>query len=403
VPEQAVSIASWRAVPRDVWALGFVSLFMDVSSELIHSLLPLFLVDVLGTSTAVVGVIEGVAEATAAITRVFSGALSDRLGKRKLLAVIGYGLGAVSKPIFPLAGSATTVLAARFIDRVGKGVRTAPRDALVADVTAPEIRGAAYGLRQALDSIGALAGPLLAVALMAIYADDFRAVLWWAVVPAAVAVGLLVFGVREPAGVKPSGKWSGRILRDNMALLGPPFWQVVGIGFVFALARFSEAFLVLKGQAAGLPVALVPLVMVWMNVVYAAVSTPAGALSDRIGRRRVLISGLLALIAADAALAVSTGLLGLFVGVGLWGLHMGLSQGLLSAFVADTAPVELRGTAFGIFNLLTGISVLLASALAGVLWDKFGPTATFEVGGMFAGMAAIALTTSRGTGPKKRR
>jgi MFS family permease len=381
----------WRDVPRSVWALGFVSLFMDVSSELVHALLPLFLVDSLGVGVAAVGLIEGIAEATAAITKVFSGVLSDRIGKRKLLAAIGYGLGAASKPLFPLASSAALVLAARFVDRVGKGIRGAPRDALVADVTPQELRGAAYGLRQALDSVGAFAGPLLAVLLMAAYADRIRAVLWWAILPAAISVLLIVLAVGEPAHVAASGRAGPPIRREDLRALGRGYWAVVGIGVVFTMARFSEAFLVLKGQASGLPLTLVPLVMVCMNVVYAAASTPAGALSDRIGRRFLLAIGMIILAAADLTLAAFPGLIGLFVGAALWGLHMALSQGLLSALVADESPAVLRGTAFGLFNLVTGIVVLLASVLAGALWQAVGPAVTFAVGSVFAASAAIGL------------
>jgi MFS family permease len=386
---------TWRNIPPSVVVLGFVSLCMDISSELVHSLLPLFLVGVLGASTLTVGLIEGIAEATAALAKMFSGVISDRVGKRKLLVVIGYGLSAVTKPLFPVAGSVGTILAARFADRIGKGIRGAPRDALITDITPERIRGAAFGLRQALDTVGACAGPLLAIGLMALYAGDFRAVFWWAVAPAAIAVALLIFGVREPDGTKPNGEKGWPIRRADLARMSGAYWRVAVIGIVFTLARFSEAFLVLKGQQAGLPLVLVPLVMVLMNLVYAAAATPAGVLSDRIGRRKVLVAGLFSLVAADLLLAFTPGLVGLFLGVGLWGLHMGLSQGLLSALVADTAPADLRGTAFGIFHLLTGLALLAASVLAGFLWDSFGPTATFAAGAMFAAVAALALACER--------
>jgi len=382
---------SWRNVPRSVVALGLVALFMDTSSELVHSLLPLFLVDVLGASMVTVGIIEGVAEATAAIAKVFSGVLSDRIGKRKLLTAIGYGMSAATKPIFPLAGSVAAVLAGRFLDRIGKGIRGAPRDALVADITPQEIRGAAYGMRQALDTIGAFAGPLLAMGLMVLYANDFRAVFWWAVLPAMIAVALVIFGVQEPEGRKPSRATGWPIKKADLVAMSGSFWWVVVIGVVFTLARFSEAFLVLKGQEAGLPLALVPLVLVAMNVVYAAIATPAGVLSDKIGRRKVLVAGLAVLVVSDLVLAFWPSITGLFIGVVLWGAYMGLSQGLLSALVADTAPDNLRGTAFGIFNLLTGVALLAASSLAGVLWMHYGSMATFAAGAAFAAVAAVAL------------
>jgi MFS family permease len=352
-----------------------------------------FLVSVLGASTIVVGLIEGIGEATAAVTKVFSGVLSDRLGKRKLLAAAGYGLAAVTKPIFPLAGSAGAVLFARFVDRVGKGIRGAPRDALVADITPPALRGAAYGLRQALDSIGAFLGPLLAMLLMFAYADDFRAVFWWAVLPGLLSFLLIVFAVHEPDAIKPDGRASP-ISRDELARLPLAYWLVVAIGIVFTLARFSEAFLVLKASDAGLALALLPLVMVCMNVVYSALATPAGALSDRLGRRGLLLAGLVLLIAADLSLALAPGLVGVFVGVGLWGAHLALSQGLLAALVADTAPVDRRGTAFGLFNLVTGIVLLAASALAGTLWELIGPTATFLAGAGFSAAAALMLAAA---------
>lgn len=360
--------ATWRDVPTTVLMLGLVSLLMDISSELIHALLPAFLVTTMGASTVIVGLIEGVAEATAAITKVFSGALSDWIGKRKLLVGLGYGLAAATKPVFPLASTAWQVLAARIVDRIGKGIREAPRDALIADITPATIRGASYGLRQALDTTGAVAGPLLAVALMALYADDFRAVFWWSALPAALAVLLIVAGVREPSMSVEQPQRRSPIRREELRRLSHLYWIVVATGAVFALARFSEAFLVLKAQADGLPLALIPLVYVLMNLIYAAVAMPIGVLSDRIGRSNLLICGLVVLTGADLTLAFAPGLIGTAVGVGLWGLYLGLTQGLLSALVADTAPLDLRGTAFGIFNLVTGGALLVASLLAGWLW-----------------------------------
>jgi len=387
----ATSTATWRDVPATVWTLGFVSLLMDVSSELIHGLLPVFLTTVVGASAVDVGLIEGIAEATAAIAKVFSGAFSDRIGKRKLLVGIGYGLSAVTKPIFPLAGTAWEVLAARFIDRIGKGIRDAPRDALIADITPSAVRGAGYGIRQALDTVGAFVGPLSAVALMALYADDFRAVFWWALLPAALAVLLIVIGVREPDGTKATARRGWPVRKEELKRMPAAFWMVIAIGVVFALARFSQAFLLLKAQAEGLALALIPLVLVWMNLVYAVTATPAGILSDRIGRANVLLCGLGALLVADLALAFIPGLGGVVIGVGLWGLYLGFSQGLLSALVADTAPEDLRGTAFGLFNLVTGAALLAASVVAGWLWSGFGPTATFSAGAVFSALAILIV------------
>jgi MFS family permease len=380
-----------RRVPRGVWTLGFVSMFMDVSSEMIHSLLPVFLVGSLGASVALVGVIEGVGEATASVTKIFSGWISDRLGRRKLLAVIGYGLGALSKPFFPLAVTPYEVLAARFIDRVGKGIRGAPRDALVADITEPQVRGVAFGLRQALDTVGAFVGPLIALGLMLAYSNNIRSVLAWAIVPGLLAVLLLVVGVREPGPAPGAPGRPAPIRWSDVSGMGFGFWSVVIFGVVFTMARFSEAFMVLRAQGAGLPLALTPIVLIVMNVVYAVVATPAGSLSDRIDRKVLLAAGLAVLVAADALLAWSPGAVGTLAGVGLWGLHLGLTQGVLAALVADTAPDRLRGTAFGLFNLAVGVTQLAASVLAGGLWAMFGAPATFLAGGGFAAAALIGL------------
>ncbi|MBW8268904.1 MFS transporter [Caldovatus aquaticus] len=383
-------------IPRGVWALGFVSLLMDVSSEMIHALLPVYLVVALGTSTLAVGVIEGIAEATAAVTKVFSGALSDRLGKRKLLAAAGYGMAALTKPVFPLAGTVGWLVAARFVDRVGKGIRGAPRDALVADLTPPALRGAAFGLRQSLDTVGAFLGPLLAIGLMWATGDDFTLVFWAAVLPAFAAFALIVLAVPEPA--RPAGLREVRapLSRAELARLPAAYWWVLAVSAVFTLARFSEAFLILRAQEAGLALALVPAVLVLMNAVYALSAYPAGVLADRMDRGRLLALGLGVLIAADLILAAAGGLAGIALGVALWGLHMGLTQGLLATLVADAAPAELRGTAFGLFNLVGGAALLAASVLAGALWDAAGPRATFLAGAAFAAAALLGLLRLQG-------
>jgi MFS family permease len=374
-------------MPAAVWALGFVSLLMDVSSELIHSLLPVFMVTVLGTSVLAVGVIEGLAEATALIVKVFSGVLSDYFGRRKPLAVLGYGLAAASKPLFAIASSTGLVLVARLADRIGKGIRGAPRDALIADVTPEAIRGAAFGLRQALDTVGAFVGPLLAMGLMLLWADDFRAVFWVAVIPAVLSVALLAFGVREPGA--PAGKKRGfPVRRENLRRMGAAYWWVVAVGGVFTLARFSEAFLVLRAQQGGLATALVPLVLIAMNVVYSVGAYPFGKLADRMSHRTLLAAGLVVLIASDALLAMAARGPLLWTGIALWGLHMAMTQGLLAAMVAGSAPADLRGTAFGFFNLVSGIALLAASVLAGWLWDQWGAALTFWCG---AALAAVAL------------
>jgi MFS family permease len=380
-----------RDIPAGVWALGFVSMLMDVSSEMIHALLPIYLVTVLGTSALTVGVIEGIAEATASIIKVFSGALSDWLGRRKLLAVLGYGLAAFTKPIFPLASTIGWLVAARFIDRVGKGIRGAPRDALVADIAPAHLRGASFGLRQSLDTIGAFIGPLIAIVLMWLTADNFTAVFWVAVIPAFVALALIMFAVREPQRPPELRKVHAPLSKAELRWLGTAYWWVVIVATMFTLARFSEAFLILRAQSVGLPLALVPAVLVVMNIVYALAAYPAGVLSDRVDRVTVLTGGFLLLVAADVALAFASGVLGVMIGVALWGLHMGFTQGLLAALVADAAPPELRGTAFGMFNLLTGIALLAASVIAGALWDAIGPQGTFIAGAAFTLLALAGL------------
>ncbi|WP_244540640.1 MFS transporter [Hyphomicrobium sp. CS1BSMeth3] len=387
-----------KQIPAGVWVLGFVSMLMDISSEMIHALLPIYMVTVLGTSTLAVGIIEGIAEATAAITKIFSGALSDWLGKRKGLAVLGYGMAAFTKPIFPLAPSLSWLIAARFIDRVGKGVRGAPRDALVADLASPEVRGASFGLRQSLDTIGAFVGPLLAILLMLWTANNFQAVFWIAVIPAFLAFGLIAFAVKEPERPTELRKVMSPLSRVELVRLGADYWWVVGIATVFTLARFSEAFLILRAQSVGLPIALVPAVMVLMNIVYALAAYPAGVLSDRVDRHSILIAGLTLLIVADIVLALSGGIVGVALGVVLWGLHMGLTQGLLATLVADTAPAELRGTAYGMFNLMTGLALLAASVIAGALWDVIGPQGTFLAGATFTAVAIAGLLALRRNG-----
>jgi MFS family permease len=388
------------SLPRGIWALGFVSMFMDISSEMIHALLPVYLVSVLGASTLTVGFIEGIAEATANITKIFSGALSDRLGKRKLLTVIGYGLAAFTKPIFPLAGTIGWVVAARFIDRIGKGIRGAPRDALVADLSPPDMRGASFGLRQSLDTVGAFVGPLAAMALMAMSADNFHLVFWVAVAPAFASVAVLALLVREPA--RHVAEDRPRLRFADAGRLPRRFWMVVGLATLLTLARFSEAFLILRARDAGLAVALIPAVLVVMNIIYALAAYPAGVLSDRLGRGGLLTLGIACLIVADLILAVDGSIALVMLGVVFWGLHMALTQGLFATLVADTAPEDLRGSAFGLFNFAGGIAMLFASVLAGELWDSFGPAATFLAGAALSAIALIGLVVARvGTAAKQ--
>ena len=382
-------------LPGDIWALGFVSMFMDISSEMIHGLLPVFLISVLGASAEMVGLIEGVGEATASIFKLFSGWISDKLRKRKALTILGYGLGAVSKPLFAVAPTSSLVLAARFSDRVGKGIRGAPRDAMVGDLVPVGLRGAAYGLRQSLDTVGAFAGPLIAIALMAALHDDFRLVFWLALIPGLLSVLVLVFGVREPPHADTTEPTP--LMLHGIKTIGATYWIVVGIGAVLTLARFSEAFLILRAQTVGLAPAWAPLVLVVMNIVYALSAYPLGALSDRIDRKLMLAIGFGLLIGADVILAVAPDLPTVMAGVAVWGLHMGMTQGLLSALVADEAPQNLRATAFGVFNFVSGLALLLASIIAGTLWELVGPYAIFIAGAVFTmiGLAGTAVLLRR--------
>jgi MFS family permease len=378
------------SIPRGVWILGFVSMLMDISSELIHSLLPVFLVSCLGADALALGMVEGVAEATALLAKLFSGTLSDYFGRRKLFAILGYGVGALSKPLFALAGSVDAVLAARFIDRIGKGTRGSPRDALIAELTPAPIQGAAYGLRQSLDTVGAFVGPCLGIALMFLWAGNIRRIFWFAVIPGAFAVLLLAFGVHEPGVPKTRGQARPPIHWKTLKNLGTAFWWLVIIGAVFTLARFSEAFLILRARQSGLRDALTPAVLVLMNLVYAITAYPAGRLADRTDRQSILMAGIGVLIVADIALAQAGSLVFTAIGVALWGLHLGLVQGLLAAMVAAAAPAGLRGTAFGFFNLASAFALLAASILAGFLWVRMGASLTFYAGSILS-LAAVGF------------
>jgi len=376
------------AIPRSVWALGLVSLFTDIGSEMVHSLLPLLLVGSLGASGLVIGLIEGTAEALVLIVKVFSGYLSDAWGRRKPLVLLGYGLAALSKPLFPMAGSVTTIVAARLLDRFGKGIRGAPRDALIADVTPVEIRGSAFGLRQAMDTLGAVVGPLCAVALMTVLLGEIRAVLWFAVLPGLIAVALIVCAVREPESSARPARLP--ITREGLASLGKPYWMLVAVAALLALARFSEAFLILRGAQLGLADAHVPLVLVAMSVVYALSSWPSGSFSDRYGRRALFVVGVLVLVLADGVLALATGPVGVFAGAALWGLHLGMTQGVLSAMIVDASGAQRRGTAFGVYGLASGVGLLVASVVAGAVWDGWGGQSTFALGGVLAVLTLAA-------------
>jgi len=383
------------SLPRGIWVLGLVSMLMDISSEMVHSLLPVFLVSTLGASVMSVGIIEGTAQALALFTKLFSGTLSDVLGKRKPLALMGYGLAALTKPVFAMATSIGWIMSARFVDRIGKGIRGAPRDALVSDITPSELRGASYGLRQSLDTVGAVLGPILALTLMALLANDIRAVFWFAIIPAGLAVALLWLGIREEGTKNQTTASHTPIHIGSIRQFDFGFWWVAIIGAVLTLAQFSEAFLILRAEDIGLSIAMVPLVLIIMNIAYALSAYPAGVLSDRLSRRSVIATGVIVLILADIILATATGIVPVMIGVVLWGLYMGLTHGVLATLVTDNSPAHLRGTAFGLFNLLSGIALLLASLLAGWLWDQYGAPATFYTGAVFAVIALMGLMTIR--------
>ncbi len=378
-------------LPISILGLGLVSMFMDISSELVHSLLPVFMATVLGTSIVTIGVIEGLAEGTAAIMKAFSGAISDYFRKRKLLTIIGYSLSAFTKLIFPVATTIEWVFGARFVDRIGKGIRGAPRDALIADIVPVELRGAAFGLRQSLDSLGAFIGPLLAFVFMIWFNNDIRAVLWVAVLPALITVLLLITLVHEPKNPEHDSASRKRLRLADAKRLPMWYWYVVALGAIFSLARFSEAFLILRAQDVGLSIGYVPIILIVMNIIYAIFAYPAGEASDRFSARILLVFGLMILIVADIVLAIAVSPWITLIGAAFWGLHMAFTQGLLSKLVADTAPADLRGTAFGVFNLVSGVALFLASFIAGTLWTLFGAAATFITGAFFALIAAMGL------------
>jgi MFS family permease len=378
------------ALPRTVWVLGFVSLLTDLSSEIYHALLPAFITVTLALPAVALGAIDGIAEATASFAKLVSGRLSDRSMRRKPWILGGYGLAAAAKPLFAVATNAWMVMVARFSDRVGKGIRGAPRDAMIADETPPAIRGRAFGLRQGLDTVGALLAPIVAVALMFAFSDDIRTVFWVAMIPAVAAVILILVALREPevhsAPRQPQALLAG--FRD----INRQTRRVLAVAFLVMLARFSEGFLILRGIDIGLSPAVSPLVMVVFSLGFLALAYPAGALSDSTNPRSILVGGIAVLIAGNLILAQDWGVAGLITGVLLWGAHMALTQGILARMIADSAPPQLRATSFGAFYFVTGIATLLASVAAGLIWDREGAPATFIASAAVAAVAWAMLT-----------
>ena len=378
-------------LPRNVWILGFVSLLMDLSSEIYHALLPLFITVTLGLPVAALGAIDGIAEATASFAKLASGRLSDRSRRRKPWILAGYGLAALSKPLFPLAAGPVEVMGARFADRIGKGIRGAPRDGMIADETPAAIRGRAFGLRQSLDTVGAMIAPILAIGLMAAFHENIRMVFWIAVIPAILCFLLAWLALKEKAAPHASHQPRAPFFA-GFRELNRPTRRLIAVGFLFTLARFSESFLILRGFDVGLSATLSPLVLVLFNLVFFALAYPAGALSDRLSSKAILMAGMAVLIAADLILAQAIGLAGLGIGVALWGAHMALTQGIFARLIADNAPPELRATSFGAFYFVSGIATLLASVGAGLLWDRHGAHATFIAGAAAAAVAMAMLS-----------
>ena len=366
-------------IPRNVWALGIVSLLMDLSSEMILSILPIFLVTGLGISVLSLGLIEGLAEGVASVIKAFSGALSDYLKKRKILIVIGYGISTLTKPFFALASTATWIFTARFVDRLGKGIRGAPRDSLIADSTSTKIRGTAYSLRQSLDTLGALLGPIIAIIILYLTTNNFRFVLWFAVIPAVLCIVVLIFGVKETTLKKNISSKKSYFLFKNFSKITPVIWLFFLIVFILNLGHFSEAFLLLRSQEIGLKVSFIPIVFVVMNVAYAIVAVPFGHLADRGGFFILIVCGFLILVLADIILALTNSVGWMFVGIIFWGIHLGMTQGLLLAMISKLSPLELRGTSFGLFHAITGIALLIASLIAGYLWQYYNSGLIFFV------------------------
>jgi len=379
-------------IPKSIWALGFVSMFMDVSTEMIHSLLPIYLVSILGVSAIAVGMIEGIAESTSLLIRIFSGTLSDYLGKRKLIATIGYGIAAATKPLFAIATSLNVIMAARFVDRLGKGIRGAPRDALIGDLSPLSIRGACFGLRQSLDNVGAIAGPLIAILLMWLFANNIKAVFWAATIPAFVSFFIILVVVKEPKKEHHYNQEEQKPFNiKDVAKLHSSFWWVIVIAVVISFARMSEAFLVLKAQDAGFELMYIPLVLVIMNLIYASTSYPAGKLSDKIDRMHLLSLGTLILLISDLLLAYATTHIHTMLGVALWGLHMGVTQGIFAALIVDKTPAHLYGTAFGIFNFLCGLAILFGNIIAGWIWSVHGAQLTFLFSSSLVGLMFLII------------
>jgi MFS family permease len=392
--------ASIRQLPRNVWAVGFTSMFMDVSSEMVLNILSLFLSNVLGVPTSIIGLIDGVAEATASILKLFSGWFSDKIGGRKWLAVIGYGISAVVKPFFFFANSWGLVAGVRWADRVGKGIRTAPRDALVADSVDAKMRGLAFGFHRAMDTAGAMLGILIAAGVvwltqkndLLLSRSTFQTIVLISMVPAFLAVLTLALGAKD---VVVKGQRTAP--KISLKSMGKPFSIFLVIVSVFTLGNSADSFLVLRAQNLGVSVLGILLMLAVFNLIYALVSTPAGSLSDRVGRRTLIIGGWLvyALIYFGFASANSGWQVwGLYAA---YGLYYGLAYGSANALVADLVPDNLRGTAYGTYNAVIGLLAFPASFIAGVLWQGlgawsgFGPSAPFLFGGSMALIAAILM------------
>ncbi|MFZ5862617.1 MAG: MFS transporter [Nitrospirota bacterium] len=377
---------SMFSLPRTVVMLGVVSLLTDASSEMIYPLLPLFLATTLGAGAAFIGLIEGVAESTASLLKFASGWWSDRLGKRKALVVAGYTVSACARPLVALAGAGWHVLAIRFTDRVGKGLRSAPRDALLAASTPPGSWGNAFGFHRAMDHTGAIIGPLIAMALLAWGLTDLRVLFALAAIPGLLAVAVLVFAVRDDTTVARSVP-AAQPIRLSLAPFSPRFKTVLAVITLFTLGNSSDAFLLLKAHAVGINAAWIPLLWILLHITKAASSTPAGALSDRIGRPRLILAGWMTYAAVYAGFGVADSAWQVWVLFAVYGLFFGLTEGVEKAYVADLAPAEHRGTAYGLYHAAVGMAALPASLLMGLVWEHVSPVAAFGLG---AGLALLA-------------
>lgn len=377
------SMGRYFGMGRNVFAAGLVSFFMDVSSEMVYPLIPLFLANVLGVNKSVIGLIEGIAESTASLLKVFSGWLSDRIGRRKGLMGMGYGISVLSRPLIALAVGWPQILASRFIDRLGKGIRTAPRDAIIAESSLPEVMGRAFGFHRAMDTLGAVVGPALAFFLLGLFAGDFRKVFWLSMIPGIIAVLLIVFLIQEKKRALPESRKRPRL---TLAHFDWRFKFFVVITTLFAIGNSSDVFLILRSQQLGIPTAVIPVLYLTFNLIYSLSAFPAGMAADRFGKKRIMMIGFILFAFIYYGFAVAGSATTAWVLFGLYGIFMGLTEGVQKAFLTTIIPSDFKATAFGIYNTAIGLALFPASLIGGWLWDRVSPSATFYYG---SAMAAV--------------